>query len=278
MITETLDIIKKSQSKIVTNWNALQRSENYSSENLMTTYELHQQSTELLTVFVKSLSADPGGAEALDGHITALSMEWAKRGFTPRETIGFVFNLKNSLIQVLQENIRDPQLLYSESLKLEKLMDALGINVFESSIQVHEKQILRQGSELNDISTPIIKMWDGIIALPIIGTLDSSRTQDVMDELLRRIAKDNVHIAIVDISGVPAIDSTVAQHMLKLVTAVRLLGGDCIISGIRPEIAQTMVNLGIEMTHIITKATLADALRIAFLKIQLEVTKKSRVV
>lgn len=278
MIKETIDIITKSKPKILVNWNKLQRDENYSSDDLLTSSELHEQSSDLFNVLLTRLSANGNVTEAtlsLEDHLVALSLEWAKRGFTPRETMGFIFNLKNTMLLALQENITDPVVLHAESNKLDKFMDSLGVCVFEACIRVREMEIQRQTSEIDDIRTPIIELWDGIVTLPIIGTLDSSRTQAVMDELLQRIAKKNVQIAIVDISGVPAIDSTVAQHMMKLVTAARLLGSECIISGIRPEIAQTIVSLGINLENIITKATLADALRIGFMKTQNEVTRKN---
>lgn len=278
MIKETIDIITKSKPKILVNWNKLQRDENYSSDDLLTSSELHEQSSDLFNVLLTRLSANGNVTEAtlsLEDHLVALSLEWAKRGFTPRETMGFIFNLKNTMLLALQENITDPVVLHAESNKLDKFMDSLGVSVFEACIRVREMEIQRQTSEIDDIRTPIIELWDGIVTLPIIGTLDSSRTQAVMDELLQRIAKKNVQIAIVDISGVPAIDSTVAQHLMKLVTAARLLGSECIISGIRPEIAQTIVNLGINLENIITKATLADALRIGFSKTQNEVTRKN---
>ena len=277
MIQETIDIITKSKPKILMNWNKIQRDENYSSENLLTSFELQEQSSDLLTVLLKRLSSNSNNVEAslsLDDHLVALSIEWAKRGFTPRETMGFIFNLKNTILLALQENITDPTVLHAESKKVDKFMDSLGVSVFEACIRVRELEIQRQTSEIDEIRTPIIELWDGIVTLPIVGTLDSSRTQAVMDELLKRIAKNNVYIAIVDISGVPAIDSTVAQHMMQLVAAVRLLGAECIVSGIRPEIALTMVNLGINLENITTKATLADALLIAFRKTDIEVTRK----
>ncbi len=277
MIADTVDIIKKSRNKILTNWSQLNSHENYFEDNLITTAEMNGQSSDLLTALTTMISSDGMSAnriestDALNEHVGALAIEWAKIGLAPRDTISFIFNLKHTLLLVLQENITDPNLLHSESQKLDKLMDGISINVFETCINVREAEILRQTSEIDDIRTPIIQLWDGIVTLPIIGTLDSSRTHDVMEELLQRIAKDNVQISIIDISGVPAIDSTVAQHLLKLVTAIRLLGADCIISGIRPEIAQTIVNLGINLETLTTKPTLADALKIAFRKIEITV-------
>lgn len=158
-------------------------------------------------------------------------------------------------------------------LKLNRLMDTFGLVTFETFIKGREEVILRQTDEIAEISTPVIRVWDGILALPIIGTLDSSRTQVVMENLLQEIVASGSTIAILDISGVPAVDSLVAQHLIKTVAATRLMGAECIISGIRPEIAQTVVHLGIDLSSIITKASLASALRHAFSMLRMEVKK-----
>ncbi|WP_238533792.1 STAS domain-containing protein [Pedobacter agri] len=149
--------------------------------------------------------------------------------------------------------------------------------LFETFIKGREEVILRQTDEIAEISTPVIRVWDGILALPIIGTLDSSRTQIVMENLLQEIVETGSSIAILDISGVPAVDSLVAQHLIKTVSATRLMGAECIISGIRPEIAQTVVHLGIDLSNIITKASLASALSYAFRVLRLEVRKSSAI-
>jgi rsbT co-antagonist protein RsbR len=161
-------------------------------------------------------------------------------------------------------------------MKVSKLIDSFGVTTFETFIKGREEVILRQTDEIAEISTPVIRVWDGILALPIIGTLDSARTQVVMENLLQEIVESGSSIAILDISGVPAVDSLVAQHLIKTVSATRLMGAECIISGIRPEIAQTVVHLGIDLTNIITKATLASALRTAFNMLHLQVVKKQR--
>ena len=169
-----------------------------------------------------------------------------------------------------------PQELFLQSLKVSKLIDSFGVTTFETFIKGREEVILRQTDEIAEISTPVIRVWDGILALPIIGTLDSARTQVVMENLLQEIVESGSSIAILDISGVPAVDSLVAQHLIKTVSATRLMGAECIISGIRPEIAQTVVHLGIDLTNIITKSTLASALRTAFSMLQLQVVKKHK--
>jgi rsbT co-antagonist protein RsbR len=223
--------------------------------------------------------ADPETTE-LDGVkeiLSGISISRAKQGFSPRETGLYVFSLKDSLVQVLAEEIKnDPAALYAASQKVNKLLDNLGIVTFETFIKGREEVILRQTDEITEISTPVIRVWDGILALPIIGTLDSARTQVVMENLLQEIVESGSTIAILDISGVPAVDSLVAQHLIKTVAATRLMGAECIISGIRPEIAQTVVHLGIDLSNIITKATLAHALRYAFGTLRLSVNKLAK--
>ena len=202
-----------------------------------------------------------------------ISISRARQGFSPRETGNFLLSLKEALLEILKKESNDINELFEESLKLSRLMDSFTIITFETFIRGREEVILRQTDEITDISTPVIKVWDGILALPIIGTLDSARTQVVMENLLQAIVDTESSIAILDISGVPTVDSLVAQHLLKAVSATRLMGADCIISGIRPEIAQTIVHLGIDLSQIITKASLASALQYAFKSLKLEVRK-----
>jgi rsbT co-antagonist protein RsbR len=212
--------------------------------------------------------------EVVNEILSGISITRARQGFTPRETGLFVFSLKDALQQIVQDEIKnDPQALYDASQKLNKLMDAFGVVTFETFIKGREEVILRQTDEITEISTPVIRIWDGILALPIIGTLDSARTQTVMENLLQEIVNTGCTIAILDISGVPTVDSLVAQHLIKTVAATRLMGAECIISGIRPEIAQTVVHLGIDLSNIVTKASLASALRHAFTMMKLDVKK-----
>jgi rsbT co-antagonist protein RsbR len=201
-------------------------------------------------------------------------MSRARQGFSPRETGTYVFSLKDALLKNLQEELKDDPIALAQAvLKMNKLMDSLGIVTFETFIKGREEVILRQTDEITEISTPVIRVWEGIVALPIIGTLDSARTQTVMENLLQEIVDSGSTIAILDISGVPAVDSLVAQHLIKTVAATRLMGAECIISGIRPEIAQTVVHLGIDLSNIVTKATLASALKYAFSVLRLEVKR-----
>jgi rsbT co-antagonist protein RsbR len=153
-----------------------------------------------------------------------------------------------------------------------QLLDEFGLLTFDSYQKSREGVILRQQREITELSTPVVRLWEGILALPIIGTLDSERTQVVMENLLQHIVDDGAEIAIIDITGVPTVDTLTAQHLLKTVSAARLMGADCIISGIRPQIAQTIVHLGVEL-NVISKATLADAFAVALKRTNRTVTK-----
>lgn len=214
------------------------------------------------------------GFDKVHDVLMGIAVSRAKRGFTPRETGVYLFSFKEALLEVLAAEISDPAILYADSLKISKIIDNMAILTFEGFIKGREDVIARQTDEITEISTPVIRVWDGVVALPIIGTLDSARTQVVMENLLQQIVETGSTIAILDISGVPAVDSLVAQHLIKTVSATRLLGAECIISGIRPEIAQIVVHLGIDLSNIITKSTLASALQTAFNMLQLEVHKK----
>ena len=175
----------------------------------------------------------------------------------------FVFSLREAVFMVLRREIPDTQRLLAAVLEVSQLIDKLGLLTVASFQQAREEVISRQQQEMLELSTPVVKLWEGILALPMIGTLDSARTQVVMETLLQRIVESGAQIAIIDITGVPTVDTLVAQHLLKTVTAIRLMGSDCIISGVRPQIAQTIVHLGVNLQGISTKATLADALALA---------------
>ncbi|WP_025143601.1 STAS domain-containing protein [Pedobacter jeongneungensis] len=283
MSFNTLKLLQKQKKNILETWMKNQLSDEGLREDLISNEDLRTQSEELISALVANLSgedlADLEGdswnpvIEILGG----IAITRARQGFSPRETGRFVHTLKEALLEVLQHEVEDPKQLFEESLKINRVMDNLSIVTFETFIKGREEVILRQTDEIAEISTPVIRVWDGILALPIIGTLDSSRTQVVMENLLQEIVETGSSIAILDISGVPAVDSLVAQHLIKTVSATRLMGAECIISGIRPEIAQTVVHLGIDLSNIITKATLASALSYAFKVLRLEVRKSSSV-
>jgi rsbT co-antagonist protein RsbR len=197
-----------------------------------------------------------------------ISRNRARQGFTPIETALFVFSAKRPLLtRIRQEYKNDADGLATEILNATDLLDAMGLYTFDVYQKTREEVIRRQQEELLELSTPVVKLWDGVLALPIIGTLDSARTQVVMESLLQAIVQTNSKVAIIDITGVPTVDTVVAQHLLKTVTAARLMGADCIISGVRPQIAQTIVHLGINLLDVTTKATLSAAFAVALQRI-----------
>jgi rsbT co-antagonist protein RsbR len=192
----------------------------------------------------------------------------ALQGFTPSETASFVFSVKRPLFTRIQHECRgDAAALSAEMWLTTQLLDAIGLYTTELYQKSREEVIRRQQEELLELSTPVVKLWDGVLALPIIGTLDSARTQVVMESLLQAIVQSNSRFAIIDITGVPTVDTVVAQHLLKTITAARLMGAECIISGVRPQIAQTIVHLGINLLDVTTKATLSAAFSVALQKL-----------
>lgn len=282
MKNEAIKVFQKKKKNILETWMKFQLADEGLREDLISNDDLRSQSDELLTAFVENLKDEnidnprSEDFEPIIDILNAISIGRARQGFSPRETGTYVFSLKEALVNILQQEIKDPQELYVQSQKIGRLIDSLGVTTFESFIKGREEIILRQTDEISEISTPVIRVWDGILALPIIGTLDSARTQIVMESLLQEIVESGSSIAILDISGVPAVDSLVAQHLIKTVAATRLMGAECIISGIRPEIAQTVVHLGIDLTDVLTKSTLASALKTAFQMMQLQVIKKQQ--
>ncbi len=280
MKTDITKLLQRKRKQLLEDWMTAQLADAGLREDLMSNEELREQSNELLDVLLKTitdknlLEIQSEDFEGVYEVLSGISISRARQGFSPRETGVYVFSLKDALLKVLTTELKDdPQSLVDATLKVNKLMDSLGIVTFETFIKGREEVIFRQTDEITEISTPVIRVWEGILALPIIGTLDSSRTQVVMENLLQEIVDSESTIAILDISGVPAVDSLVAQHLIKTVAATRLMGAECIISGIRPEIAQTVVHLGIDLSNIVTKATLASALKYAFTLLKMEVKK-----
>jgi rsbT co-antagonist protein RsbR len=197
-----------------------------------------------------------------------LSRSRAAQGFTPAQTAMFVFSLKQPIFTRLRkESGKDADALANEVWGATALLDQLGLYTTEIHQKSREEIIIRQQQDMLELSTPVVKLWNGVLALPMIGTLDSARTQVVMETLLQRIVETEAEIAIIDITGVPTVDTLVAQHLLKTITAARLMGADCIISGIRPQIAQTIVHLGVNLNEVVTKASLADAFTLALQRI-----------
>ncbi|RYY74902.1 MAG: STAS domain-containing protein [Gammaproteobacteria bacterium] len=232
--------------------------------------ELHQQAAQFLPLLASTLKKtsleninDPGWDDVR--HLLSdMSQARARQGFSPIETANFVFSLKNPLFNYLRLALNDDPAQLSELVSSTgTLFDNLGLYTIEAYQKTRELIIQRQQQELLELSTPVVQLWKNILALPLIGTLDSARTQVVMENLLQKIVDTGALIAIIDITGVPTVDTLVAQHLLKTIAAARLMGADCIISGIRPQIAQTIVHLGVNLEDVITKATLADAFVIA---------------
>jgi rsbT co-antagonist protein RsbR len=273
------NLLKKKKKKILDLWIKNLLEDPYLQDDLINTKEVEKQSEDLLTLLTEAVESDnfsditAAEYDDVNDNLSALSISRAHQGFSPSETAKYLYFLKEAIVKCLEEEIKDSKELYDLSKKVNKLLDSLGIVTFETYIKGREEVIVRQTDEIAEISTPVIKVWEGIIAMPIIGTLDSARTQVVMESLLQEIINTGSSIAILDISGVPTVDSLVSQHLMKTVSATRLMGAECIISGIRPEIAQTVVHLGIDLSGIVTKSTLASALQHAFKISRLEVRK-----
>jgi len=276
MEDNSTQILKEKKDAILELWISKQMAE----DSYFNAEDQKEDSEDFANAFLSALNEsniddkDAKGFEKVHDILMGISVSRAKRGFSPRETGVYMFTFKEALLEILSKDVSDPVKLYEDSLKISKIIDNMAILTFEGYIKGREDVISRQTDEITEISTPVIRVWDGVVALPIIGTLDSARTQVVMENLLQQIVETGSTIAILDISGVPAVDSLVAQHLIKTVSATRLLGAECIISGIRPEIAQIVVHLGIDLSNIITKSTLASALQTAFNMLQLEVHKK----
>jgi rsbT co-antagonist protein RsbR len=279
-----IKILQKNRRDIQESWIKNQLDNAGLREDLISNDELNAESEELINSFINNLNElnikDPGSKdfEPVLEILNAISISRARRGFNATEIDVFIRSLKAAIIDLLRRELKDdPQQFAEYVLDIMNLMDNFSTVIFQTFIKGREEVILRQTDEISEISTPVIRVWDKILALPIIGTLDSARTQTVMESLLNEIVASESSIAILDISGVPAVDSLVAQHLIKTVSATRLMGAECIISGIRPEIAQTVVHLGIDLSNIVTKATLASALRFAFEMMKLEVKKIEKV-
>lgn len=231
---------------------------------------LREQASQFLPLLASTLNStgsiniDEAGWADIRQLLAEISQSRVRQGFTPIETATFIFSLKKPIFELLRNKFADsPQIITDEIAATSNLFDDLGLYVIDVYQKAREQVILRQQQELLELSTPVVQLWQNVLALPLIGTLDSARTQVVMESLLQKIVETGARIAIIDITGVPTVDTLVAQHLLKTIAAARLMGADCIISGIRPQIAQTIVHLGVNLEDVITKATLADAFMVA---------------
>jgi rsbT co-antagonist protein RsbR len=260
-------LIARNEKEILNDWmremtGATRRSD------LIKESEIQAQCSEFLRSMTNALAVSPDFQSSPWDEIRKMlgnvSSSRAQQGFSPSETATFVFSAKRPLFSLLRRAYKDDaETLAAETWAATELLDAMGLYTVEAYQKSREQIIKRQQEDLLELSTPVVKLWDGILALPIIGTLDSARTQVVMESLLQAIVQTNSRVAIIDITGVPTVDTVVAQHLLKTVTAARLMGADCIISGVRPQIAQTIVHLGINLLDVTTKATLAAAFKTA---------------
>ncbi|AYN34576.1 MULTISPECIES: STAS domain-containing protein [Streptomyces] len=228
--------------------------------------ELREEADTLVDALGAGLRDDVPVARVVTTHrelrqaVITLSLRRARAGATPTGTSLAVLALKEALLEAVRGYTRDTGELLSAALLINRLLDAAGALSFETYVEGREEIIQRQSRQLLELSTPVVRLWDQVLAVPLIGTLDTARTQVVMENLLEAIQENESRVAIIDITGVPTVDTAVAQHLLQTVNAVRLMGADCVISGIRPPIAQTIAQLGIDLSAILTRATLADAL------------------
>lgn len=262
--------LQSQRGELLQEWLREQLSAETLRADLLSEAELRSQSEQFITLLARSLESGnftdihrPEYRPVLD-MLTELSRTRSRQGFTPSETATFVFSLKQPLFTALRRaHGTDAEGAMEDIWNVTRMLDKLGLHTTEVFQQSREDVIRRQQEEMLELSTPVVQLWEGVVALPLIGTLDSARTSVVMETLLQTIVETRSEIAIIDITGVPTVDTLVAQHLLKTVAAARLMGADCIISGIRPQIAQTMVHLQIDLSAVTTKATMAEALRAA---------------
>jgi rsbT co-antagonist protein RsbR len=269
MANPAIEILKTHEADILADWQQDLQASGWGEGGRFADGDWQGQAREFLHLVgnaARDGEFDLHGAEAapLRAFLETLSRTMATRGASSAQTASFVFSLKKPVFSRLRQAFAgDAQALADGIWSATEIFDAIGLHTVATYQKSREDVIRRQQEEMLELSTPVVKLWEGVLALPMIGTLDSSRTQIVMESLLQRIVETGSEIAIIDITGVPTVDTLVAQHLLKTVTAIRLMGADCIISGIRPQIAQTIVHLGIDLQGITTKASLADALTLA---------------
>ena len=263
------NVLRKSGKEIQAEW-ARDLATLQSGKGRISAAELDQQTKEFVKLLTSAAEHARGSDIAatdfkeLREFLEGVSRSRAQQGFTSAETATFIFSLKRPLFAALRADAgKDADALANYVWSATELLDSLGLHTVKAFQKSREDLINRQQREMLELSTPVVKLWDGILALPMIGTLDSARTQVVMENLLQKVVETGAQIAILDITGVPTVDTLVAQHLLKTVTALRLMGAEAIISGVRPQIAQTIVHLGVDLQGVTTKANLADALALA---------------
>lgn len=265
--TQLSDLIRKNEQKILNDWVEEQI---ITLGSKVSAGELKSQCHEFIRLLIEALpkadlqSIQGGAWEPVKKLLSEISKSRGLQGFTPTETATFVFSLKRPLFKMFRAELgQKAEDLANINWSATTCLDQLGLYTTEMYQKTRDEIIIRQQEEMLELSTPVVKLWDGILALPMIGTLDSSRTQVVMESLLEKIMETGSEVAIIDITGVPTVDTLVAQHLIKTVTAARLMGAECIISGIRPQIAATIVHLGVDLGGVATKSSLADAFVLA---------------
>ena len=281
--TRISEVLAESEAAVAEEWLRELKSGGLHRNDLMTETELAQQTREIVGLL--HLALQSGSPEKMDGvewdnvrsALERISRGRVRQGFTPSQVAHFLLLLKKPFFSRLSAaHGSDAAALIADTTLTTLVIDTLALGMVESYQRAREDVILRQQHEMLELSTPVVKLWDGVLALPLIGTLDSQRTQVIMESLLQKIVETGSQIAIIDITGVPTVDTLVAQHLMKTVAAARLMGADCIISGIRPQIAQTIVHLGVDLNDVITKASLASAFQVALQRSGLTVTRQTK--
>jgi rsbT co-antagonist protein RsbR len=278
--TRISQIIQEHEAEIGAEWAAQLEAATVRS-NVISKDQQRRHCQQFLTAFANGARAgelqniEHRSWDELRDLLDEISTARARGGSTPSETATFVFSLKQPLFAALNKSLAgEPAVFATSSWIIGTLLDKLGLYTIEVFQRARDQVIVRQQQELLELSTPVVKLWNGILALPLIGTLDSARTQVVMENILQKIVDTGAAIAIIDITGVPTVDTLVAQHLMKTIAAARLMGADCIISGIRPQIAQTIVHLGVNLEDVTTKASLADAFVVALERTGTSIVKK----
>lgn len=275
--TSLAELFKQNEQQLLADWLEAQRAVGLRLD-LIDERAVQQNSQDLLKAFTMALAQGVADFESpawkpLKSQLERLSLAQARQGFSPSETATFIFSLKEPLFSLLQ---KQPGATIESVWQISKLIDQLGLFSLEYYMTGREAVIREQQESLLELSTPVVELWDGVLAVPLIGALDSNRTQIVMESLLQKIVETESDLAIIDITGVPTVDTMVAQHLLKTITAAKLMGAKCIISGIRPQIAATIVHLGVELGEVVTKASLADAFKLALKQLGVRITHADR--
>jgi len=273
-ISSISELLEKKEKEILSVWIEQQLANVTLRLDLMSKEDLEKQSQEFLRAFVKAIST--GNLENIEApvyrpvieRLEGISRSRTVQGFTSSETATYIFSLKDAILQFSQEEFKDqPEVLSRETITISKLLDKLGLVAFETYAKTREELIVKQTAIMTEMATPVMILWKGILLLPIVGTVDSNRTQDIMENMLAEIQDEGSKVIILDILGVPTVDSAVANHLIKITKATKLMGCDCIITGISPGIAQSLVHLGIDLGDVLTKATLKDGLEYAYRRV-----------